>query len=369
MPQENLLLTMAARAASIPFRLFGRRPFVVPEKAVILQPGPLREVMVTTPLLAALSRAYPQVSFDWVVGDGSRAAVSGNPHVTKLVAAGFDTPDVASWRDLADLAQRLRRASYDTCFIPSSSSLLAWVAWRAQIPQRIGLQAGGRGFAHTIAVPAPVGERHRAAVYLALADAIGVDTGMTSRLPMAFYPSDANRTAVTQRLIDDLDWMGDRPLIVIHPGAGVTERGGRWPLERFVLLANHLLRAYGAQLLLVGDADAREAAQAVVGMLVTPVGDWSGRISPGELGALVELADLFVGTNEGMCYIAAAMACPLLTIVEASARGAWTPYSESGRVTVLGGTVAEGERPFVADHPVSVEEAIAAVEGLLRPLG
>lgn len=368
MPQETLLLTLAAQAASIPFRLFGRRPFTPPNKAVILQPGPLRDVMLTTPLLAALSNAYPRARFDWVVSEAAKAAVSTNSRVTELLPAGFDTLAGASWGALRTLALTLQNEQYDTCIVPNTSPLLAWLAWRAKIPQRIGLHAGGRGFAHTLAAAEPVGETHRAAIYLALAGEMGADTGLSSRLPMTFEPSDRARTAVTQRLIDELNWLGDKPLVVIHPGRDRDQPAGpvstQWPIERFVLLGNHLVRRHNAQLLLLGGTHDHAFAAAIAGMMVAPAANWAGRTTLGQIGALAEMADLYVGMDAGATHVAAAMACPTLAIFGPTDPDIVAPYSESGRVTILwrGGD----ERPFSWEHGVTVDEAIRAVDALLQ---
>ncbi|MCP5101031.1 MAG: glycosyltransferase family 9 protein, partial [Chloroflexi bacterium] len=190
--------------------------------------------MLSTPLLTLLSNAYPQARFDWAISDSSRQAIAGNPRLTELVRTCHHNIENASWQDLQDLIHRLRVEAYDTCIIPSRSSLLAWIAWQAQIPQRIGLSAGGRGFSHTLAVKYPAGEVHEAAVYLEIAKAMGLDTGVGKRIAMEYYPPDSDRTAVTQRLIDKLNWLGDRPLVVMHPGGGdgttTTDNRKQWPL-------------------------------------------------------------------------------------------------------------------------------------------
>ena len=71
MPRENLLTAIAARLASVPFRMFAnRQPFQTPRKALILKPCCLSQVMLATPLLAALKEAYPQAQFDWELTHG-----------------------------------------------------------------------------------------------------------------------------------------------------------------------------------------------------------------------------------------------------------------------------------------------------------
>ena len=174
MLRENALTATAARLAGIPFRLLARRPLQPPHKLLILRPCCLSQVMLATPLLAALSEAYPRAQIDWAVSEWSRPGVASNPRISELIDTGrVGLPD-ATWADVRALVARLRQERYDTCIIPSRSSLLSWVAWRANIPQRVGLNQAGRGFAHTVAVKVPAGVQHESLVYLSLAQAFGI---------------------------------------------------------------------------------------------------------------------------------------------------------------------------------------------------
>jgi heptosyltransferase II len=181
--RDNLLTATVARIASVPFRL-ARRGFVPPRKALILKPCCLSQALLATPLLAALAETYPNAQFDWAISDYARPAVATNIRLSELVDSGQVGLPGATLADVRDLAERLRAQEYDTVFIPSRSSVLALVAWLARIPQRVGLGAGGRGFAHTLVANAPPGEQHAAMIYLSLAHALGIGTAGY----MEFYP-------------------------------------------------------------------------------------------------------------------------------------------------------------------------------------
>lgn len=323
--------------------------------------------MLATPLLATISNAYPKAKIDWAISDEARPAISGNPRLTELIRAGNGNISNENWGQIRELIYRIQEESYDTCIIPSRSSRLAYIAWQAGIPQRVGLRAGGRGFAHTLPVGAPAGEEHEAVVYMEIARALGLEAGMGERLPMEFYPQDSARTAVTQRLIDDLDWLGDRPLVIMHPGGGdgafSMDPRKQWPLERFVLLGNEIVRRYEAQILLVGGPQDYDSAQAIAGMMFSPVGNWAGTVSLGEVGALAEMANLYIGNDTGPTHIAAAVGCATVSIFGPSDPAISAPYGKGGRVlTVWDG---EGKRPFSWEESVIVDDVMSAVRKLL----
>lgn len=366
MPRETILTTALAQLARIPFRLWGKRPFAPPQKALILKPCCISQVMLTTPLLATLHKAYLDTRFDWAVSDWARPAIAGNPRLTELISTGSGGLGTARWSDVKALIEQLRAEQYDTCFIPGRSSLLAFIAWRAGIPQRIGLDVNGRGFAHTFPVKPAKDKQHEAEIYLSLAQAIGIEETLIDSARMEYYAPDVERTAVTQRLIDELDWLGDTPLIIIHPGGGSnpihSNPEKQWPVERFVRLGNHLVKKYQAQILIVGGEGERPLAQIISGLMHASVANWTGRITLGELGALCEVADLYIGNDAGPTHIATAVGCPTLAIYGPSNPAVSGPYGGGDTAVTLWRKM---ETNFSWEKGITVEDAIQAAEKML----
>lgn len=360
--RPNIVTLAAVRLARLPFWLLARRSTHPPRKAIILRPCCISQVLLATPMLAALSNAYPQTQFDWAVSSFARPAIVGNPRVAELIDSGRVGLPGANWPDIGQLITTLRREQYDTCLIPGRSSILSWIAWRAGIPQRVGLNHRGRGFAHTTAVPVPSTPAHEAEVYLGVARAFGI----TEQPPMEFYPPDSDRAAITQRLIEQVDWLGAEPLIVLHPGGGPSPMGSaeqrRWPAARFALLGNHLARRHGARILLAGSTEDRAIAQAVAGMMSAPAINLAGQLTLGELGALCEVADLFVGMDSGSTHVAAAVNCPTLALYGSTRAETTRPYTRPGRVVVL---EAQNAQPFTWQANLPPEEVIPAADQLL----
>ena len=273
----------------------------------------------------------------------------------------------ATRQDLQALTDRLREEQYDTCFILGESPLLSRIAWRAGIPQRIGLNIAGSGFANTLAVSPTKEEKHAAARYLSLAKAIGLDVD-DAAVKTEFYPKDADYTAVTQRLIDELDWLGERPLVVIHPGGGRdTLFDGtqlHWPLERFVLLGNHITRKHDAALIVVGSEQDRKTAESIVGMMSGKAVSWAGRVTLGELGALCGLADLYIGNDTGPTHIAVAMDCATIAIYGPTDPQISAPFTRQADQLIILKDESE-ERPFSWENNIPIKEVTQAVDRLM----
>ncbi len=239
----------------------------------------------------------------------------------------------------------------------------------------MGLNSQGRGFAHTVAVPPPKDASNTAVDYLTLARAAGVADEAINKAGMEFYPTDRARLAITQRLVEEIDWLGDVPLVIIHPGGGDNPLRSstliRWPVERFALLGNYMKRQHGAQVVLVGAEQERPLTQAISGLMATQVTDLCGQLSLGEVGALCEVADLYVGNDAGPSHVAAATGCSTLVIYGPINPVRSKPYMPEGNVIALWRDLGEveEERPFSWDIGVTAEQAVEAANSLLtRPV-
>jgi lipopolysaccharide heptosyltransferase II len=357
------LNTAALTIAGLPFRLTSRRPFETPSKVLMLKPCCLSQVLMATPLLAALDEAFPEAQFDWGVCEWARPAVASNPRLTDLVDTGRVGLPGGDRSDAKVLIEQLRRREYDTCFVPARSATLSYVAWQAGIPQRIGLNVAGRGFAYTRAVRAPKGVYHEVELYLSLARAIGVEP----ESHVEYLPTDAERTAVMARLLDEVGWNEEQPLVLIHPAGASNpispDESKRWPMERFAIFASRMIREREAQVILLGSEQDRPLVQEIFGVMSATVPNLAGQLNLGELGALCEIADLYVGNDAGPTHVAAAVGCPTLAIFGPSDPAVSGPVATSSKVTILRPeTIA---KPFTWDNGPTVDEAITAAAGLL----
>jgi ADP-heptose:LPS heptosyltransferase len=130
-------------------------------------------------------------------------------------------------------------------------------------------------------------------------------------------------------------------------------------------LGNHAARRHQAKIVLVGAKEDKALTTAVAGMMSNAAVDLAGELSLGELGALCEVADLYVGNDTGPTHVAAAVGCPTLAIFGPSNPAYSQPYGVKGKVLALW-QEWDGKRPFSWDNGVTVEEAVSAAEKLLK---
>lgn len=320
-----------------------------PRRVLILKPCCLGDVLLATPLAAALRAAWPEARIDWAVDAHSRPALLGNPHVDGLLdASGCIRGDLRPARLIAT-ARRLRRGHYDAVFVPDRSPVLGLLARFSGAGLRMGLGAGWRARAYTRAAPAPwEPPRHEADLYLDLARALGIRPPDPVR--PVYRPSEEARQAAAGILAaaaagnataDDIlaadrlaadRLAADRPTpdppgpagpwVAVHPGGGVNPGmsllAKRWPAERFAAVAGRLAVERGARILLLGGRGDEDAAAAFTAALPPEARarllDRSGRADLALAAALVEGCALYLGNDSGLAHLAAAVGTPVVVV-------------------------------------------------------
>jgi lipopolysaccharide heptosyltransferase II len=104
----------------------------------------------------------------------------------------------------------------------------------------------------------------------------------------------------------------DRPFLVFHPGASASSR--RYPAERFGEAADAIAATTGWQVVFTGGADEASLIARAMNRMRSPAVSLAGRLSLGELGALIADAALLVANNTGPAHVAAAVGTPVVVL-------------------------------------------------------
>ena len=305
------------------------------------------DVVFTTPVIRALRRRYPDARLVYVVENAAAPIVAGNPHLTDVVIA----PHRRGLGRLADdwsLARRLRRERFDLALDLHGGPRSGWLTWASGAKVRVGYDVPGRSWMYTKIVHRPRELRPRHSVenqwdVLGAVDpafAAGPDRDR-DRVEMAVDPRAAR--AIGGRIAGWHVPAGGR-ILVLHVSAGNPFR--RWPEPAFAELAADLVLG-GADrwLVFTGGPSDRAAtsrglmdAKARAGAAGERMIDGES-LSLGELRALCERADLFVGGDSGPLHLASASDVPIValfgpTLPERSAP--WRPVTLAAECVDVG---------------------------------
>ncbi len=272
------------------------------------------DAIMALPALRAVRKRFPEAEIAIVgrpyVADIYRDQEICNqliPYDPKGLHAGF------SGRER--LAAELRAQKFDVALLLQNAFDAAWLAWRANIPERIGYARDVRSFLLTKAVPLPRhGETpmHEKFYYLELLRRAGwLDSVQDETFIGLSVPEEKRRSA------DELlcKFGVRQGALRIAIGAGASYGSAKcWPPPRFAEVANRLQSEADADVILFGIAAEATVSTAISGELRRPPINLTGKTAIADLPALLSQCHLFIGNDSGAMHVAAAVGLPIVAV-------------------------------------------------------
>lgn len=352
------------------FRLFERnsanlRDLPTGARVLILKPCCLGDVILTTPVIAAIREALPHAHLEYAVSDWSKPVVEGNPRLDGILDTGVSGSSFTLKQYLA-FTRKVRRQHYSAIIVLDRSPLLNLLPWLAGAKLRVGIDSRGRGFALNIRSRLERNAiiKHEAEIYKDVLRAAGLDP---TAAKMEFYPSDKAKSKVAK-------FLGELPafqnsngkLVVIHPGGGnnpdTLVKSKRWKPENFAEIATRLITKDYTVIIIgalqQGDGElAERLLQAIPESLAESVIDTVGMFNIDESGALFEKAALFIGNDTGLMHLAVACGTKVIAIFGPSNPIAYGPYTARGKA------VYPPNLDWKSNLPLHEYETISAAQG------
>lgn len=300
----------------------------------------LGDVLLTTPLLRSLKRAWPDATLDVLVFRGTEGILEGNPDI----AAVLTLPERASTRESLSLLRKIWRA-YDLAISTQSGdrpTLFAWAAGRRSAGF-VEAASGPIGHVKRWALDVPVETAtglHRVQDVLSLARACGVPPVPEVVLPALRSPE-----------------APDRPYAVIH--AAPMFRYKRWTPVGWRDLAAGLAARGLHVIATTGPSEDERRYLAEVWASATEV----QRLDPlpwGELAALIAGAQVYAGPDTSVTHVAAATGAPTLALYGPTNPRLWGPWPAGGldQPWNPAGTIQNRGNVWLIQNPASCPWAI-----------
>jgi heptosyltransferase-3 len=288
----------------------------VPQSVLVVVTRRIGDVFLTGALIGSVRQAWPQALIDVLVFKGTEAILQLNPDVNTVITV----PERASLRtNLAMLSRLWRR--YDVALSTSPSdrpTLYAWAAGR----QRIGVMTEGaknawKSWLLQAVVCFDDLNTHTVIQNLLLADAAGIP-----RVYQLKVQPSADDEATVARLFPQ---RGVLPYAVIHPFPKFRYK--MWRNEAWGELARWL-QGRGLTVVCSGGPDPAEVKYVAdhVASVDPRIINFAGRLSFGELGALIRRAALYVGPDTVTTHLAAATGVPTVALFGPSNPVKWGPW-------------------------------------------
>jgi lipopolysaccharide heptosyltransferase II len=296
------------------------------------------DVVLTTPVVRALRRAYPEARLTYLVEPQAAPVVEANPHLDAVVVAPL-LSGLARWRTDAALGVRLRRERFDMVIDFHGGPRSSWLALATGAPVRIGYAVAGRGWMYTQQVARPRGHRERHSVHNQWDLLESVMPGAPLPTPASDPVEMPEQEPASARLDARLRGLGigpDAELVVVHVGAGNEFR--RWPEQSFAEVVAALSTARPNRRIILTTGASQAARAETVRHLAATLGASGVSLAVAcdldlaEVRSLVGRAALFVGGDSGPAHIAATTAVPMVVIYGPTTVTVWGPWRDPALV-------------------------------------
>jgi|Deesub1362A_J573_1020465.scaffolds.fasta_scaffold00073_90 lipopolysaccharide heptosyltransferase II len=208
-----------------------------PKKILVIQSHLIGDVVMVTPMLRALRKAYPDAQISLLANEFAKDLLEGLPYVDRIITMKF--PWAAYDYSLKNLTgvlhtiRRLRKENFDLAIDAQIDMRNAFLMYLAGARRRLGYDiTGGRAFLTDVPeLPADVFNLLEAR--LALLSYLNIDTGdKKTELPVTETNIEWAESYMQQHNLNR------HKTIAVHPGASAKEK--LWQPEKFAIVIEYL---------------------------------------------------------------------------------------------------------------------------------
>ncbi|MFN3821492.1 MAG: glycosyltransferase family 9 protein [bacterium] len=276
-------------------------------KALVVQTAFLGDVVLLTPLLKAIRSRFPKLQLWCLVRESLAEIVRG--WVDEIITIDKDKATSDDWEALI---QTISRIGFTVSWSPHRSFRSGYLLYKANIPVRIGFNRGGGSLFMTHKVNYPV----------------GVYEGLRNLALLGEIPFSGDRIIpqlpISQEIIEKVNhwkqkWgLNNTPYFVIAPGSVWETK--KWGADKYRDLSRIAYHLRGWVTVVVGSSSERGLGEKIGsdGTEIRTVNS-CGELSPLEVGALMERAEVVVSGDTAAAHLATAVGVPQVIIYGSTA--------------------------------------------------
>ena len=302
-----------------------------PKKIMVRATNWIGDAVMSLPAIEALHARFPNSEIVLVAKPWVSEIYLNHPAICRQIvydAEGQHRGARGFWK----LVRKLRSERFDAAILLQNAFQAALIAWCARIPIRIGYARDGRSWLlnEAVEVPPPAAYGHQVYYYLQLLFRSGFIEKPEMLQEGHLHLTESERRWAANQL-QSVGLGGRRFLVGISPGASF---GGakRWLPDRYAELADRLVDALDADVLIFGSRAEMPLAEGVAGTMEHPPVLLAGKTTLRESMALMAKCHLVITNDSGPMHLAAALGLPLLAIFGSTNERATGPLGLRVRV-------------------------------------
>ncbi|MHC1742023.1 MAG: putative lipopolysaccharide heptosyltransferase III [Syntrophobacteraceae bacterium] len=348
-----------------------RVPLPEIRSALFIKLRHIGDVLLTAGTFKALKAASSSVRIDVLVPSGTESMLTLHPSIDEVIPMKRG----AGWIEDLRLIRRLRSGGYDLAVNMTEGDRGTILAFLSGAQYRFGVDPRHKGFwgkrhllTHLIK---PVYDgRHRALMDLDVLAPLGI---RAESAEVELYVSEEDQHVVDEWLT--AQGLGeDKPFIVVHPTSRWLFKC--WKDEAVARVVDHFESGEVRVIVTSGpDGKEKEKLASILRNCSTRPVTVTGRFSLKQYAALLRRSRLFFGVDTAPMHMAAALGKPVVALFGPSDSKVWGPLTPLGRILDRGEEFpclpcrrdgCGGTKQSACLEAISPEEAIAAIDGILR---
>lgn len=293
-----------------------------PRNIIVRMPNWIGDLVMATPILADLRRAYPDARITAMCRSPICELLTEDPEIDELFC--FSKASKYGRREeRRNINEKLRKGKYDLGILLTHSFSSAWCFWLGRVKHRLGYQSSGRKLllTHHIPFPQNIQNQHLVTTYKMLLEPLGL--GVSDTAPSLYLTpkekADAGEMLKQQGVPDGALVVG------INPGA--TYGSAKcWLPERFRQVTERLLEDKDIYIVYFGDQVTTKLVEEICRDLPSRVINLAGQTSLRELASLISRCNVLLTNDSGPMHIADAIGTPIVALFGSTSEIVTGPY-------------------------------------------
>ncbi len=295
------------------------------ERILIIRPSAIGDIVMASPMLPVLRRAYPNAHIAWLVEPALAGLLENHPDLDEVIYW-----PKSRWKQLArkwkwltllhelnSLARQMRSRRFDLCLDVQGLLRSRFLAWLSGARQRVGFESKEPGrFFMTRIVDRGASTDQMSSEYRHLVTVLGMEPGnFAPRLHLG---------------TSELVWVEEQlqKAAVSHGFAVIapftTRPQKHWFTERWATLAEQLKRQLNLDVVILGGPSDRESAKEIIHLAEGNIVDFVGRATLTQSAAIIQKCALLVGVDTGLTHMGVAFTRPTVALF-----GSTCPYMQT----------------------------------------
>ncbi|MBI5815164.1 MAG: lipopolysaccharide heptosyltransferase I [Nitrospinae bacterium] len=329
-------------------------------RILVIKLSAMGDVVHTFPVVAAVKKARPDISLDWVVAEGYRELVGLSRHVDNVILfkrkewGSFWKPGVLS--QISGFLRNVREKEYDAVVDLQGLLRSGLITAAARSPLKIGFDYAREGATlfYNRKIGRPPGQVHAIERYLGALKEIGIP----------FQGGPDYGISVPQRETLWAETVTPKePFAVVNPNARWKTK--RWSAEKFAGLVKELEKRHGMRSVIIGGPDDVKTGAQLASMAGPAAMDLTGKGGFAHLAALLGRAAVMFTNDSGPMHLAVALNIPVVAVFGPTNPNLTGPYGPGNMVVAASVDCSpcykrECEKGMECMDSISVESVLTA---------